>query len=722
MDKNIKEIVFFVYKAGWWGCFDGLYRSLSKVETNKCYVIPIPYFEWQADGLSLDFSKRHYEAQLLPSDVPVTDYQKFKLEERIFDEIYIHNPYDGKSLSDSVEEEYYSEQLKKHTNLLSYVPHMLYLHELPESMRYLPVYTFADRILLAAESAVQIFTEIPREKLKVINTFMAEHIGKLKKNKPELSKQWNSVLNFRRNSEERLIILYHVSFSDLFYGNESMINKIEYIFNYIKERREVLFVWRAEPGIEGKLNELPRKIVEEFQRLKERFINEKIGIYDETEDEYLVSVLADVYMGEKHPLMNLFGLQGKPIILLDKECRCLLSDEELCAVSFLDCAVDGEFIWYTPNEYPIICRLNMLTGNSEVITEIPDAEGRGISYCGIVKDENWVYLNPHMADALVAYNSVTQETKKIYLKDSVGSNFDYIITHKEYLFLKAKKYPAIVRYNKSTDEYTYYTDWVEELDSYAMGEDAGEPYFLWGVVVYQEKIMLASSKANVIMEFDMDTGKHKFYKVGPYGSKFFGMERDEDNYWLIPYKGREIICWNNVSKTWKQYRTATDVQKGNNAPFRNIVKHKDMIIAFPCGTDKVLQIDPRNESFEELEFNLPYTEGTYETSYFQKAGTVYNFVKSIKPGELCGLAMYDNSIILMNPEQKDVKKIPCRVPLQYTKDYYKKQLIMDRELDKKNYAFSEKYSVKMLIDYCQEYMDLISEDEKAIYCSELYRG
>ena len=66
---NKKEIVFLPYKASMWDSMESVWRAAISDEECEVYVVPIPYFERNADGT---FSKYHYEGEELPDYVPVT--------------------------------------------------------------------------------------------------------------------------------------------------------------------------------------------------------------------------------------------------------------------------------------------------------------------------------------------------------------------------------------------------------------------------------------------------------------------------------------------------------------------------------------------------------------------------------------------------------------------------------------------------------------------------
>lgn len=720
MEQIKKKIAFIVYRAGWWSCFDSIYRKALENNNAECYVIPVPYYERKSNGVDIDYGKKQYEGDKLPKDIVITDYRKIDLENIQPDIIYIHNPYDALSKLDTVDEKYYSENLKKSTQMLTYIPHMLYLDTIPDYLKYSTVYQNVDKIILANEDVKLQFHEIPKEKFEISGSPLVEYVEKLEVDRPEIPVSWLNMLENGKDFCGKRVMLYHLGYSELFYGTDTVIKKVEYVFDYMKTRKDIVFVWRPEKEINGKLDELPENIVNEYVRLTQRFIDERIGVYDITDDSCAVAVLCDAFMGEEHPIKNLFGIQGKPVVLLDRECRYIPTDDELCSVSFMDCAVDGDDVWFVADEYNVLCKMDLISGETEIIDEIPDeVVYGGINYCGIIKKNNQIYLSPYQADAFVTYNIEKSEFTKMYLKDTQNLNFDYIVPYKEYLFLKPKYYPAIIRYNTITDEYRCYNSWVDELEKHVNEEDVNEPYFLWGVVTCEEKLMLASSKANVLMEFNMKNGNHKFYEVGPKGSKFFGMEYDDENFWMIPYLGKDIICWNYKTSTWEIYDKFSEQIEDKKVPYRSILKNKQSLIVFPDNSKFGVSIDLQQKQSGKYKLELTNPEGSFKSEFYKKGNTLYYFAKENNKGGIIALSMYDFSIILIDGKDDKIRKLPCRIPLNNVRKYYHKTIEYYRNMGKYPCSISGNYTIGSLISYIADNNCIINSSEKLSYYAKM---
>ena len=83
------EAVFLPYKAAMWDSLESVWQAANEDPDCDTYVIPIPYYDRNPDG---SFKEMHYEADLYPSDIPITKYDEYDFGKRRPDMIFIHNP------------------------------------------------------------------------------------------------------------------------------------------------------------------------------------------------------------------------------------------------------------------------------------------------------------------------------------------------------------------------------------------------------------------------------------------------------------------------------------------------------------------------------------------------------------------------------------------------------------------------------------------------------
>ncbi len=175
-----KEAVFLPYKASMWDSLESVWKAADVDPNCDAYVIPIPYFDKNPDG---SFREMHYEGNQYPEYVPVTKYDAFDFEHHHPDMIFIHNPYDDMNLVTSVHPFFFSENLKKFTDKLIYIPYFVLDEIRPDEddrikgMKHfctVPGVYNADKVIVQSEDMKQVY-------IKVILEDADKHIEAAKK-------------------------------------------------------------------------------------------------------------------------------------------------------------------------------------------------------------------------------------------------------------------------------------------------------------------------------------------------------------------------------------------------------------------------------------------------------------------------------------------------------------------------------------------------------------
>lgn len=253
------EAVFLPYKASMWDSLESVWKAADADPDCDAYVIPIPYFDKNPDG---SFKEEHYEGNQYPKYVPITKYDEFDFGKHMPDVIYIHNAYDDWNLVTSVHPDFYSQNLKKYTEELVYIPYFV-LGEIDpdneqavEGMKhfcFMPGIIHADKVIVQSEDMRQIYIN---EYIKAAKKagLGGEHTDKKFLEKKFLgtgSPKFDKVLNTKKEALEipeewlkiikkpdgtwKKIIFYNNSIGALLAQNEKMITKMESVFKILRK-------------------------------------------------------------------------------------------------------------------------------------------------------------------------------------------------------------------------------------------------------------------------------------------------------------------------------------------------------------------------------------------------------------------------------------------------------------------------------------------------------
>lgn len=339
-----REIAFFPYKAAMWDSLESVYLAAKEDPDCDAYCVPIPYFDLNDDH---SFGLMHYEGNEYPQNIEITDWQTYQLEERKPDMIFIHNPYDEWNHVTSVHPRYYAKNLKQYTDQLVYIPYFI-LEEITsddlerqrkiDSMKhfcFLPGTIYADKVVVQSEAMRQIYIEEYLKEAKQAN-FPASRLELEKKilgvGSPKIDKVVNAVkaesnipedwmrIIGKPNGELKKVIFYNISISTFLHYNEKWIEKVENTLRIFRENQEeVALLWRPHPLIENTMKSMRPGMVERYREIRDRYIEEAWGIYDDTPDLDRAIAISDAYYGDRSSVVQLYQQTGKPVMIQNIE-------------------------------------------------------------------------------------------------------------------------------------------------------------------------------------------------------------------------------------------------------------------------------------------------------------------------------------------------------------------------------------------------------------------
>ncbi len=323
-DIKVKlEIVFMPYKASMWDSLESIWKAADEDPDCDAYVVPIPYYDRKPDH---SFGEFHYEGNQYPDYVPVVHYETYNLEQRRPDVIYIHNPYDANNYVTSVDPRFYSDQLKKYTDCLVYVPYYVLHNRISENLACASAVINSDYVFVQNESFVDDYcgylsNYIPIDTLKQkIISCGSPKIDKIinyEKNMSSYNEQWKEKINGRK------VVFFNTNISYLLQKNERFIEELIRVFKIFEKHNEnCLLLWREHPLTISTLQSMRPQLLKDYLNLKSYFIKKNIGIIDDKSDAYEAMSISDCYYGSAGSLAVVYGITGKPMLISNYKYDC----------------------------------------------------------------------------------------------------------------------------------------------------------------------------------------------------------------------------------------------------------------------------------------------------------------------------------------------------------------------------------------------------------------
>ena len=263
------------------------------------------------------------------------------------DVIYIHNAYDDWNLVTSVHPDFYSRKLKNYTEELVYIPYFV-LGEIDpdneqavEGMKhfcFMPGIINADKVIVQSENMKKIYV---REYLKAAkgHGFTGKHLDRAylerkflgtgspkidkvlntKKEDLEIPDEWLKIIK-KPDGSFKKVVFYNTGISALLQYSEDMLVKLESVFGIFKDYKdEVALLWRPHPLIKATIESMRPWLWESYQKIRDRYIEEGWGIYDDTADIDRAIMISSAYYGDPSSVVQMYQTTGKPVMIQNVE-------------------------------------------------------------------------------------------------------------------------------------------------------------------------------------------------------------------------------------------------------------------------------------------------------------------------------------------------------------------------------------------------------------------
>jgi hypothetical protein len=641
------EVVFFPYKASMWDSLESVWLAAKDKPEFDVYVVPIPYFDKNSDG---SYREMHDEGKEYPEYVPITDWKKYNIELRMPDVAFIHNPYDEANNVTSVHPDFYTKKLKKAVSQVVYIPYFIYGDNIYEDFCILPGTIYADKVIVQSDAVRDVYFRcfsqwVKENRLELlyneetINTkFLA--LGSPKADKVIHSKKEDFVLpqSWTPKLRGKKSVLYNTGISGLLNGNEQQLKKIEDVIACFKNREDVVLWWRPHPLNEGACISMRPQLLEKYNKIVENYKKEDFGIYDNTPDLYRALTYTDMYYGDDSSLVQLCGIQGKPIMMQNIQVLLETSKEEDKTVYFYDCAYENETIWFVAGCYNALYQMDIESGKIIFLGTIPNEDELGSTlYECILKVEDNLWMIPAKATEIACYNLKEKRFSKIKLEDgkvSKSEKFRGAHIYGNCIYMIPWKYEEIVCLDLITNSISRISGVSDVRESCIVGDC----------------IYMPINDSNKIKVYNMDKGKLTEYKIGEGVYRFSYILYKDNKFWLIPRgTGGEVVCWDKENNSIRTY---------GNYPVD--FKHSLMFRAAIC-KDEYIWLLPE---MGNMMIRMHCSDGTMEGFHVANNDKYYcSFVKDLPDGFLTTTAVGAKYTTLMkiNTKGKVVYRQKCVV-------------------------------------------------------------
>lgn len=615
LKPNKIEVAFFPYKASMWDALESIWLAAKEDPACDAYVVPIPYFDRLPGG---ELGRAHYEGHQFPEYVPIVNWKDYNMEQQRPDISFIHNAFDSGNAITTVHPDYYSNHLKKYTELLCYSPYFVTSNETEQQLALSAGLVYSDKIFVQSDrireayiNAIQAYEHDQNcvggfgkleEKIVASGSPKFDKIINSKSEDFILPDEWKKFIE-RVDGSWKKIVLYNTSIGPILKGNEKYIEKLRSVFNTFRNHDDIVLWWRPHPLSEATYSSMRPLLLEEYTKLIHEYKLEGYGIYDDSADLHRALNLSSAFYGDATSLMPMYQCMPKPLMVQNEELSNRLSIGSVCETE--------EYLYFLTLHMNGFFRLDRKTWNVEHVGNfINESMLDWRVYYSIHESGNKLYFSPHSAGAIAVYDITESTFEYIDLpapKDinyNVHSKFSKIIECEGSLYFIPLHYPGIVKLNLEDHSTEIIDDWVDSAREKSCPELG---FFSNGVHDKQRGLLvLAFINADAVMEIDLiqKTTKLNVLGNGKYG--YSDIVLISNRYWLLRLESPELVSFNVEDNPILKYKPNFEIESADElGPFQKILYFNDSLYLVPAGAQQMVKFSLLNESYSYVDEFCP---------------------------------------------------------------------------------------------------------------------
>ena len=596
------KVVFFPYKAEMWDSLESFYLAAREDPECDAYLVPIPYYEFDKNGGK---PKVNYDIDRFPASENPIPFNQFDHTDGSIDIAYIHNPYDDHNLVTSVHPAYYSKELKKYVDKLVYTPYFVTAGFVSDDQLSLPVYDNVDYVVLQSEYSKRSCKGVNYyDKILPFGSSKIDMIIKKCTEGVEVPEEWKAVIGGKRT------LMLNTSINDLLNSNEATLSKLEYFFDLISKDDRLAVIWRPHPLLESTFKSMRPEMLERYEKIKKRFIDDKIGVFDTTPDISDTVAIADGYIGSgASSVINLFGAAGKPAFLFNNTLRDPVTKDDRRVIQGTIEYCRGR-LYIHPNSINAIFSLPIDELQSPLKYEgsIPDAPNWTNALPGPIEVGGKLYFSPFFAEDAVRYDPVMKTVETL---GAVGRQYDVRFNsmgtqwprRKTIFFLPGNTKYLIMEYLPDKDEWLYHQECIAELH-----KGLEKPSFvgmLTGGTSWDQKIYYSTAVCNRILMLEQGNGKYEIIHLGrpelSYELPLTIKGASKEGLWLGMMGSSDIRLapWDSLGdeSSWRVYHMPEDFEFVHDdygdvvGAFGGIIENGNDMIIFPHRSPHMIRLN-----------------------------------------------------------------------------------------------------------------------------------
>lgn len=407
--------------------------------------------------------------------------------------------------------------------------------------------------------------------------------------------------NWKELVRGKKVILYNTGVSGLLHEREKQLEKMRWVFQVFREYPEVVLWWRPHPLELSTLQSMLPELEEQYMEVRQQYIEENIGILDESADLNRAIAISDAYYGAYSSVAELYKAAKKPVLY---ETNSVKSKGTTVFVPVALC-VKGESIWFIQSDSNKLIRMNQETSEIEkVVTVSCEPPFRNRLYYQIIDIGTSILLLFGDSEKIYEYEI---EEDNIRIHNLQNENFAF---YSEAVLSQNDKLLMFPYDSCDIQEY-YYCDYSVIRKKFADRKiKIAKCYEVVGSKAY-----VVDKGSNTLYKFDLEKSVATAVHVGKEGNKYWGVKK-AGSYFVLPHIDKKVITlWNEETGEVGELSEFPEKYTCMEGwAYFDMFERAGQLYIFPAYANMILEIDVENRTVKQV-----FAETSFEADYDAKS-------------------------------------------------------------------------------------------------------
>lgn len=584
LEKILKvklEVVFMPYKASMWDSLESIYKAAKEDKDCNVVVMPVPYYNI---GFNREVLNEIYEGDKFPDSVDITYYKNYSLKEKQPDIIFIHNPYDNNNRVTQLPEAYFSSELVKYTHHLIYIPYKVCSGTVKDVYCVAPGVFYSWRIFVQSENVREVYLKYhDAKKIVALGSPKIDKVIYCENNKPSLPEEWKNALSGKK------VFLLNTHLNSIINEADVLIEKLNKIIEIFSRKKDVAVLWRPHPLSIETMKSMNRAVIEKYYKIVDKFMRLENGVYDQSADMNRAIALSDCYIGNWSSLVSLYGVTGKPIMILDmlKEKESLIEKNKDC-LRVADAVISNNEVFLCARDFNKLFKYNVETKELIYINDIALNIKCKLKRIFIYEKRLFITTG-EVYQTCYAYNLENDKSYKVFDNSILGStNIEYV-KWRNRLYIIPERLENIGYINLDDEKY------------YVVSEINIDKIKVESVIQSDDKIFIFLSEENIIIKINLPSEQIDALEVKNVEGRILKRTVENGKIYLFTDEWKIIVCNIDAEKLY-EYDNLEKYFHNDKPNIDKMLACRGKIVLLSATEENIILIDDESKYINMIKY------------------------------------------------------------------------------------------------------------------------